>query len=1489
LSSNTAAWRRRRIRRVSALCALVALLALVALTAPWRAGTSLASGQAATGEVSVQTDASVPAESVLMLGSSPQEAPGETWGIGRLGLGGHAPTAVVRYEAGAGWTLAPTILDGEGRPLGGFVPDETGLAGSVTPTGAAAVLGRAPESSAPNSPLKEMVLVRAPGHAFQQTASEAPLTAPERLFSGERTPLVTALEEGEGHAGVLIVPESKEPEVLHWNGSQWSSEPIEVPTAAKEAGGFRALGLAASSPGNAWLLARLSSQSGAVALFRRAETGEGSFVWRPVSPAPGASPGAPIEANGEQLEALSSTEVQQLAVTSQGVWVDGGRPGGSIALTLFFKPGEEEGSGEVIASWCAVPPGAEKHCDHVLPEPLPTGQSRTFAWAEGAGQFGGRVITGLTEGDTMRLEADGEYALVLGKGEGVGALESVAHKLGAAFSSPTEGWLGNLELPVHLTQSPEPNRLENVSVPFRKPLLAIAPQPGVPVGALSSQALAVGVEGQVARFVPGSGPHPEEEGLWKPESLLDPSGGKENPELRAVAWPSPSRAYAVGVPVQGKLDQMWLWRGETGLWEPDPAEPPNLRADLLGVAFEYGNPARGYVVGQQGALLRYGKSWTAEQSCEVAPQPCLPLSVAAIAKTSFTSVAFAGPEALVAYRTPSVSFEGGHEGAFSYSGGILVNSGGEWKLDEGASQALEGGIPWAVAGLPDGGAAISAESAGGGQPLVLEREGAGASWRGTPEPYPGFTEPGSLALFREAGALRVIGSGGAPATIQTDSQAEPPAGAPPNLGEPYPLAELGGDVLRQTATGWRDEEHEHTDGGPPPGQYAMYDEVYEPDPIAAVMVNETGTAGWGAGGVVPGAEKGAQTADIVRYPAEGKAPAAHTPIETPAGDAEFAIGGGAQCRSTCALRARAGIGPDVWLSDALGVAASVPNVRAFLYAGPRVSTGKTTGAPQEIFPYERELARYGSLLSDSPLPVLAAASESELDFDNECPFAELVSASVAPRGTARSNAELVERGEGGEACGEAHAYYSYESRPTQTSGASGGLVRVIVLDQAGEADAAEQEWLAGELKRAGEFAQAAIVLGSVTPVSGKGLACTLDRGNASAYFFYVPEENLASTAVCAGSTAVPAYGTGTLGYVLAQNAETQDFIGQSGILIASIGAYSSEAKRAPVTVQLTPEIGELAIEAIDGTLLRRSHAALFTGLARRPRAGNEALQANERRGHRSDAYIPISQECIGALCASGIQPEFTFESSEPSVGDFVKRNLQAEARAVLLNGAGVPEADPHSALFCAFNPGETTVKLKSGGLEATMRVLVQNGSVRRPCGTVPAKNVPAKGAEVPPPVAPSAASPTPSPNISLNIVPPPPPSPAASTPAAVAAAPVFTPALTPVPLPVIVPPPLPAPNPTPPSGTSPVTSPVEAAQKEEEKEEATESVSNQAVAYHPSEHEPAPAYLLGLIALAALAGVSIRRRPGRRRRDISLAHVTVSSRTARDWRQRRPW
>ena len=85
-----------------------------------------------------------------------------------------------------------------------------------------------------------------------------------------------------------------------------------------------------------------------------------------------------------------------------------------------------------------------------------------------------------------------------------------------------------------------------------------------------------------------------------------------------------------------------------------------------------------------------------------------------------------------------------------------------------------------------------------------------------------------------------------------------------------------------------------------------------------------------------------------------------------------------------------------------------------------------------------------------------------------------------------------------------------------------------------------------------------------------------------------------------------------------------------------------------------------------------------------------------------------------------------------------------------------------------------------------------------------------------------------------------------------------------------------------------MTSPVEAAEKEEESEEATEQVSNQAVAYRSTEHEPESPYILGLLVAAALAGVSIRKRSRRGRRDVEVAPATISAmRTEQRLRRRR--
>ncbi len=448
--------------------------------------------------------------------------------------------------------------------------------------------------------------------------------------------------------------------------------------------------------------------------------------------------------------------------------------------------------------------------------------------------------------------------------------------------------------------------------------------PGVPVAAGTSEALAVGESGEVARYMPDVG--------WVPETLLGPGGRHEATRLRAVTWPTPSRAYAVGDSSTGSSGDsvpMWLWRSETGLWEPDPATPLNFRGNLLGIAFDPSNPALGFAVGTDGVLLRFGKTWAQEALPE------------AVRGASFTSIAFAGSEAIVA-------FHQNHETG-PRTGGLLVDNGAGWHVDEAAAAAMGANVPVTVAALPDGGAAVATIGEGA---QIFERNAQGSSWQATAVPLPPpAVAPGSLALFREGEALRVIAAGIAP--IGTEVIPAPPPGFPPTLEEPAPVPSAAQErgVVRQTAGGWSDEEHElNLVKAPAAGLYKLYDRVYEPDPIGALLVAPSGAEGWAVGGFE---EAGEQRAGHRRRRALRDQPvctagtardqAAADPVAAEPDDVTLAVGGGAQCAAPCANRARAGIGPDVWLSSALARAHEsdvVEGVSAFLYTGPRLSSGR---------------------------------------------------------------------------------------------------------------------------------------------------------------------------------------------------------------------------------------------------------------------------------------------------------------------------------------------------------------------------------------------------------------------------------------------------------------------------------------------------------------------------------------------------------------------
>ncbi|HTY95424.1 MAG TPA: hypothetical protein VMB91_00150, partial [Solirubrobacteraceae bacterium] len=1033
-----------------------------------------------------QTDDSLPAHAVLMIGSSPEEAgaPGsdETWG---LGVEGDAQlyNVLVRYTAQQGWVRGPAL------PAGFALAPDKLRAGQINPHGSGAMLGTIAK--------QQLAIVRNPGGAFTattpvpaegeegvkgegeegegaETTSPPVLAKGEALFSTERAPLLAALDEPGGGAGALVVPvrtEGGEVEhrVLHWDGTAWTSEPIEIPSPS--ASSFRVLAIAASSPDDAWLLGQLAAgggyPSGAVALFRRVQEGN-AWKWVPVELQPGGGDGeahplyVPLAEGGQvPFEVPGSgepptVEGQVLTVTGQGVWIDGVRgdlAGADASTSLYFSPQGTAG-GTLQASWCMAPPATPSACSYTLPQPIPNQEGRSIAWA-GGGPYGSRVVSGLPNGLSLRLEGT-SFVEVLSLGGGAGSGSNPGAGLGAAFSSPTEGWLGRNSAAVHLTAAPAASQLRPWPVSFRRDLQAIAPAPEQPVGALTSEALAVGGLGAVLRYKPGQG--------WLPESLFGPGQTVERPNLRAVAWPRPSRAYAVG-----DEGQMWLWRGETGLWEPDPARPLNFRDNLVGVAFDPNEPSRGYAVGttavgRGGVILRYGKSWTEETALPEEAQGA-----------AFIGIAFAGSEALV----PFVKQVNARKGL--YTSGLLVNSGDGWHVDAeaGALMQAAGSEPVSVAGLPDGGAAFATSATAG--PEVIEREGPGAPWGATP--LPGLSA-GSLALFRENGALRALVTGSGALHVSTIVENEVPPGSPGNFQSPIEPSggPEGGALLRQTASGWSDQRHEVDIGVPPPGNYEYQDLPYTPDPVLAMMVDPTGSHGWTVGGQL--GEEVLQTADVERYGETGVNPDGEQPASVPSrGWATFAIGGDAECYDPCAERALAHVGPQVWLGAAVSLAATA-GARAFLYTGPSVTEGRVEGHRQIPIPFGDELGRTAQILASGAYPsgpfagqqLPSYAVPSPPDLDGR-PESEGTEASFEAAFASFPQQPLVEGNGQSQAClatlGCEGAYYAFSSRGT------GGQVRVIVLDETQpEMSEAQLAWLEAELRGAKEAGEPAIAIGS---------------------------------------------------------------------------------------------------------------------------------------------------------------------------------------------------------------------------------------------------------------------------------------------------------------------------------------------------------------------------------------------------------------------------
>jgi hypothetical protein len=1487
-------------------------------------------GPLPTGTDSFEAVLGMPATDVAMIGvsSASTEAGEEVWAYGTLGsvpaLVAGKPYAqqltLLEHTEAAGWQVVPLPPGPGGAPLSsgsGNLPDALhGLGGRVTAAGGvvlltdAGIVARDPQGQAQVLPEPEATLL-----------GEHESLPPQSPPAGAGTPYA-AIEDEAGHTGVLIAPDGDGSSlnlaagILHYDGVHWTREPISQPEGLRA--GFTPEALAcgagstdssATSPQECWLLAAYKSAANAsspdrLALFRRTPTESHGYAWKQQTVADqllgeasellGNASSEPLLVTPPGAEG-STQDAQMLTVTSHGVWVDfKTRFGGSTAdvskLVIPPEPSGSESSGSSASSartegtWCyPLEAGPTSVCAQLQPQPQSLGAPlpatyQSFAWPAASGP-GTRIITGFGNREMLELSGGGDFTYVVGAGGSNSGEDSTV------FSSPQNGWIGvggaGFRTPdqagqsqvIHITERPQGDQLQETAVPFRYPLLAVAQAPGSEPGNAGAQAVAVGLQGEVGRYTPGQG--------WSPESLYDATGKVQTPTLRGVAWPEPGRAYAVG-----DNGAMWLWRADTGLWEPDPAKPLNLVDNLTAIAFSSESPTVGYAVGKDGTLLSFGKSWT---------QVPLP---ADLAQANFTSVTFAGNEALATYRTVTRNPE-------VETGGLAVEDGSGWHIDPGASSLLaETSSPAdtvlsKVVGLPDGGAVAA------GPGLVIERDSPSASWRFSSQPLPEAQNVSALGAYRDpSGVVRAVIS------IDLDSYLNPNIGngnlqtgpwsgdvpAPTGPGQPPPFAPADplpntGYVLKETSAGWSDMEHMALEAPTAEANGENADMPVRPDPALALLVGPGGNAGLAVGGQTydatgsnNGSSVGArsvgsgpefETAAVMRFGpgASSSTGDAAAPIATTAADATFAVGGEAACERACADFAGEGLAPDVGLTHALQSAAQIASgsaggLRGFLYTGGRL---RAPAASSEIL--SRELKRYESLLgSETSLPARIAASPGDL----------------APGGGGIGQFASILApflpGAGG------NGYYSFQS-----TGAAGGPVTVIVLDYSGgELGPVQRAWLSGELQQAKAMQQPAIVMGNASlgftlpqavgedpppllATDAAAVAEILVQGGASAYLFDYPGVDVQAQ-VSLGANHIPAFGTGTLGYVSSPGPFLSDSLGSSGFLLLDVdtSARNPATNVAPVTARVEPNISQLALDASDGVLLRRSRVALLEALARRAPSG-VAIDLSPQGSVGllgPDPYDPIPFDCQGPNCADALPVDYAFSSSNPDVGDFVAHDpTSANPRQVELGPNGLPVPDSQSGLFCAFNSGTTTVSITTGGLVYSEQVTVQAGSVEYPCGTVPLKHPPATEApertsftapELPPTSSPAPVSPK-----IQTLVPPPPPAapephrPPVRPPAAAAIA--FVPLAQPLlgARGAIVPPPPPSvARPIPPSGTSQVSQTMGVPEEEREEESATEMAASTFSAYDAhAQHGPGP-WVLVLIVLAAAAGAGIRRGGG---------------------------
>lgn len=1341
------------------------------------------------------TNYAAPASNLKLLG----ELPGgqhETWAIGQTNAPpptvngtplpytaqGNGQVVLLQYTDATGWQIVNVLRDTEGAATnacgapggGGAFPllggDSMSYAGAMTASGEAWItLEESPKSGSPIF----AVFHREPDGQFEcdptATATLQPL-----LTSGAPTIRLGLEADGTTAYGVLLAPSPPPTSqtVLSPNGpvsvtssleygqlvgGSWSLQGSALPTGYTAPSGVTEVQLKAADvtgPGTGWAAIEEEGQSGGgypLILARFGESGWSFLAQTGLDALDLTGPYAPdspqLVADGNQVGLL-----QPVALTADrdGVWLKATIGNGATVIA------RTDASGEVVQSWCTGLPLASLGCGGPLDVDHPAAvPDAVFSTPDGL------EAEALTSG-ALDVYYHGAWTSVGAPGLGPSAGATT-------FADPTDGWLVGANTLARVSAAPLSSQISSWPEANRNPLLSVALPPGQST-TNTPGALAVGLNGTAVHYDASAG--------WQVDST---PAQTHHIELTGVAFAAPSLAFAVG-----QEGTILRWDGTS--WTEDPQSVQVTTATLNAVAF--GANGEGWAVGGSGTILHYdGTAWSPEQ---IDSQD---------SGADVTSVAVAGQD------------------VFAIAAGNLVvrPPNGSWQRVAPCSlpstpapclptnPAPPVGSLELVSGLPDGGVVVAGKS------LLMVRQSTSADFTYSPQNFNGI--PVALAAFHDpsSGDVRAFVSVAPPIaaiTGSTDQVGGFPAG--------------DGDLLLQTASGWQDLGQDLPAGS---AYSAPGDGVVQPDPVLAVAASPDGGHAWAVGGYAGthaadgiGTDQllGARSTDwftsaIWRYDAGGSA---SSPTTTPTivslpgtpSTISFAFFSSPMCKVECAAVQQAQ--PEINLSAAatqIAAFAQQPGGPAFAMLG-----GNAVG-PIEQSAYDQgfgavDLAHIPALLSPLSSAVPTFAAYGPLDAvptsaDPGLPWAQAFASSPAPFGLGAAPAGITPRGSG-DSDGPVNRYYAFDV--TQ----NGATLRVIVLDNsAGSLEASapgQTAWLTSQLAQAQAVGRPIVVFAAeplnvedvgaasdadevASQLAAAGVLAVFTTAGGEGLSFATQQDQVAEVPADAapGAPQVPEYEGATLTYQQPKN---------DGVLWYDVSVDAATDK---VSVQAIPVISSLALEPLDGLSAARSSTLQFQAIARRPAATIATTPADPTfPGYGQYADIPSS------TCSGCIGPSYSFESSNPVVGNFVVPSGPGSPYPKLTaTGATTPSSA--SGLFCAFNGGTTTVSVTSGLLTSSLTVTVAPGGYGPPCGTVaggtstnvitiPGKTIVEQGSSpgVLNPGAPLGSS---APNTLLpKLVVPPPPA-----------------AL--VPAPHIVPKPKPLPGPIPSAATAPVPAPFEPA------------------------------------------------------------------------------